>query len=55
MRESTCRNFPRKNEKYPTNARVADGGGIFPINSVVSREEVDHKVLLLKCEPKNKW
>ena len=34
MRESACRNFSRKNDKYPTNARVVVGGGIFPINSV---------------------
>ena len=34
MRESACRNFSRKNDKYPANARVVVGGGIFPINSV---------------------
>ena len=28
------RTFRRKNDKYPTKARVVVGGGIFPINSV---------------------
>ena len=33
------RTFPRKNDKYPTNARVIDGVGIFPINSGKCEEE----------------
>ena len=41
------RTFPRKNDKYPTNARVVVGVGIFPINSVKcfvkKSSEVDHK------------
>ena len=34
MRETACQNFLRKNDKYPANARVVVGGGIFSINSV---------------------
>ena len=63
------RTFPRKNDKYPTNARVLVGVGIFPINSgkclVKKSSELDHKVLVprampfvsaaSKYEPKNRW
>ena len=63
------RTFPRKNDKYPTNARVLVGVGIFPINSgkclVKKSSELDHKVsvprampvvsVASKYEPKNRW
>ena len=56
MRESACQNFPRKKDKYPTNARVVIGGGIFPINLVKCLvKNLIILWLLLKCEPKNKW
>ena len=42
------RTFPQKKDKYPTNARVVVGVGIFPINSgkslVKKSSELDHKV-----------
>ena len=42
------RTFRRKNDKYPTKARVVVCGGIFPINSVQclvkKSSELDHKV-----------
>ena len=57
------RTFRRKNDKYPTKARVVGGGGIFPINSVQclvkkspdpcrAPQEVS---VPSKCEPKNRW
>ena len=63
------RTFPRKNDKYPTNARVVVSVSIFPINSgkclVKKSSELDHKVLVprampfvsaaSKYEPKNRW
>ena len=63
------RTFPRKNDKYPTNARVLVGVGILPINSgkclVKKSSELDHKVsvprampvvsVASKYEPKNRW
>ena len=42
------RTFPRKNDKYPTNARVVVSVSMFPINSgkclVKKSSELDHKV-----------
>ena len=42
------RTFPQENNKYPTNARVVVGVGIFLINSdkslVKKSSELDHKV-----------
>ena len=63
------RTFPRKNDKYPTNARVLVGVGIFPINSgkclVKKSSELDHKLpvprampvvsVAWKYEAKNRW
>ena len=57
------RTFRRKNDKYPTKARVVVGGGIFPINSVQclvnkspdpcrAPQEVS---VPSKCKPKNRW
>ena len=49
------RTFPRKNDKYPTNARVVVGVGIFPINSgkclVKKSSELDHKVSVPRAIP----
>ena len=63
------RTFPRKNDKYPTNARVVVSVSMFPINSgkclVKKSSELDHKVsvprampvvsVASKYEPKNRW
>ena len=49
------RTFPRKKDKYPTNARVVVGVGIFPINSgkclVKKSSELDHKVSVPSAKP----